>query len=154
MSEDANRTWVQRYFDEVTNKGNLDLADELFAVDYVHHDPANPDPHGVVGVEDVKRHLKELLDAFPDMQFLVDDVISEGDDVVARWTATLTHTGDYFGIPPTNKPATITGMTRARSDGRASVGRFRRIDSGSAFTIPAWYPPRIICIRAGHQPRG
>jgi 1-acyl-sn-glycerol-3-phosphate acyltransferase len=67
-----------------------------------------------VGVEDVKRHLKELMDAFPDVQFLVDDVVSEGDDVVVRWTATLTHTGDYFGIPPTNKSATITGMNSWR----------------------------------------
>ena len=129
MSDDANREFIERYFDEVTNKGDLDLADELFAPDYIHHDPANPDPKGVVGVEDVKRHLKELIDAFPDMQFIVDDVISQGDDVVARWTATLTHTGDYFGIPPTNKSATITGMNTWRlKDGMAVEGWVNRDD--------------------------
>ena len=129
MSDDANREFIERYFDEVTNKGDLDLADELFAPDYIHHDPANPDPKGVVGVEDVKRHLKELIDAFPDMQFTVDDVISQGDDVVARWTATLTHTGDYFGIPPTNKSATITGMNTWRlEDGVAVEGWVNRDD--------------------------
>jgi steroid delta-isomerase-like uncharacterized protein len=129
MSDDANREFIQRYFDEVTNKGDLDLADELFAPDYIHHDPANPDPKGVVGVEDVKRHLRELIDAFPDMQFIVDDVISQGDDVVARWTATLTHTGDYFGIPPTNKSATITGMNTWRlKDGMAVEGWVNRDD--------------------------
>ena len=129
MSDDSNREFIERYFDEVTNKGDLDLADELFAPDYIHHDPANPDPKGVVGVEDVKRHLKELIDAFPDMQFTVDDVISQGDDVVARWTATLTHTGDYFGIPPTNKSATITGMNTWRlKDGMAVEGWVSRDD--------------------------
>jgi steroid delta-isomerase-like uncharacterized protein len=129
MSEDANRAWVEKYFDEVTNQGELEVADELFAVDYVHHDPANPDPRGVVGVEDVKRHLKELMDAFPDVQFLVDDTVSQGDDVVARWTATLTHTGDYFGIPPTNKTATITGMNSWRIvDGMAVEGWVNRDD--------------------------
>jgi steroid delta-isomerase-like uncharacterized protein len=129
MSDDANREFIERYFDEVTNKGDLDLADELFAPDYIHHDPANPDPKGVVGVEDVKRHLRELIDAFPDMQFIVDDVISQGDDVVARWTATLTHTGDYFGIPPTNKSATITGMNTWRlKDGMAVEGWVNRDD--------------------------
>jgi steroid delta-isomerase-like uncharacterized protein len=129
VSEDANRTWVQRYFDEVTNQGNLGLCDELYATDYVHHDPANPDPHGVVGVEDVKRHLKELLDAFPDMQFHVDDTIANGDDIVARWTATLTHTGDYFGIPATNKSATITGMNTWRiENGLATEGWVNRDD--------------------------
>jgi steroid delta-isomerase-like uncharacterized protein len=131
MSEDASRDWVERYFDDVTNKGNLDVADELFAVDYVHHDPANPDPHGVVGVEDVKRHLKELLDAFPDTRFTVDDVVAEGDDVVVRWTVTCTHTGDYFGIPPTNKSATITGMNTWRiTDGMAVEGWVSRDDLG------------------------
>ena len=129
MSDDANREFIERYFDEVTNKGDLDLADELFAPDYIHHDPANPDPKGVVGVEDVKRHLKELIDAFPDMQFIVDDVISQGDDVVARWTATLTHTGDYFGIPPTNKSAVITGMNTWRlENGMAVEGWVNRDD--------------------------
>jgi steroid delta-isomerase-like uncharacterized protein len=129
MSEDGNRAWVTKYFDEVANNGELDVADELFAVDYVHHDPANPDPKGVVGVEDVKRHLKELIDAFPDVQFLVDDTVAQGDDVVARWTATLTHTGDYFGIPPTNKSATITGMNSWRIvDGMAVEGWVNRDD--------------------------
>jgi steroid delta-isomerase-like uncharacterized protein len=129
MSEDASRAWVTKYFDEVANKGELDVADELFVVDYVHHDPANPDPKGVVGVEDVKRHLKELIDAFPDVQFLVDDTVAQGDDVVARWTATLTHTGDYFGIPPTNKSATITGMNSWRIvDGMAVEGWVNRDD--------------------------
>jgi len=129
MSDDSNREFIERYFDEVTNKGDLDLADELFAPDYIHHDPANPDPHGVVGVEDVKRHLKELIDAFPDMQFTVDDVISQGDDVVARWTATLTHTGDYFGIPATNKSAVITGMNTWRlENGMAVEGWVNRDD--------------------------
>jgi steroid delta-isomerase-like uncharacterized protein len=129
MSEDGSRAWVTKYFDEVANNGELDVADELFTVDYVHHDPANPDPKGVVGVEDVKRHLKELIDAFPDVQFLVDDTVAQGDDVVARWTATLTHTGDYFGIPPTNKKATITGMNSWRIvDGMAVEGWVNRDD--------------------------
>ena len=42
MSE-GSKAIFQRYFDEVTNKGNLGLVDEIFAADYAHHDPANPD---------------------------------------------------------------------------------------------------------------
>jgi steroid delta-isomerase-like uncharacterized protein len=131
MSEEANRELFQRYFDEVTNKGNLELVDEMFAQDYVHHDPANPDPKGVVGTEDVKRHLQELLDAFPDTQFTVDGMVAEGDDICVRWTATCTHTGDYFGIPPTKKSAVITGMNTWRvSDGKAVEGWVSRDDLG------------------------
>ena len=131
MSVETSRRWVERYFNEVTNQGKLGVADQLFAVDYIHHDPANPDPHGVRGVEDVKRHLKELLDAFPDTKFTVDDLVAEGDDVVARWTATCTHTGNYFGIPPTNKAATITGMNTWRiTNGVAVEGWVNRDDLG------------------------
>jgi steroid delta-isomerase-like uncharacterized protein len=131
VSEAGNRELFQRYFDEVTNKGNLDLVDEMFAEDYKHHDPANPDPNGVGGVEDVKFHLQALLNAFPDMQFKVDDMVAQGDDIVVRWTATCTHTGDYFGIPPTNKSATITGMNSWRvEDGKAVEGWVNRDDMG------------------------
>jgi len=131
MSEDANRKLFQRYFDEVTNKGNLDLVDEMFAPNYAHHDPANPDPGHVGGVEDVKFHLSALRRAFPDITFRVDDMIAQGDDIVVRWTADCTHTGDYFGIPPTNKSATITGMnTWHMADGKAAEGWVNRDDIG------------------------
>jgi steroid delta-isomerase-like uncharacterized protein len=131
MPPEASRRWIQRYFDEVTNQGKLQVANELFAVDYLHHDPANPDPHGVKGVEDVKRHLKELLDAFPDTKFTVEAIVADGDDVVARWTVRCTHTGNYFGIPPTGKSATITGMNTWRITGGMAVeGWVNRDDIG------------------------
>ena len=44
MPEAENRRLFQRYFDEAANGGNLDLLEEFFAADYLHHDPANPDP--------------------------------------------------------------------------------------------------------------
>jgi steroid delta-isomerase-like uncharacterized protein len=129
MSEESKRLF-QRYFDEVTNQGNLDLADEMFATDYAHHDPANPD-HAIGGVQDVKFHLMALRNAFPDLNFQVDDMIAEGDRILVRWTATLTHTGDYFGIPPSGKTATITGMNAWRvAGGKAVEGWVNRDDLG------------------------
>ena len=129
MSAQTHRELVQRYFDEVTNKGNLDLVDEMFAADYSHHDPANPDPGGVGSVEDVKFHLRALRRAFPDINFHVDDTIADNDSIIVRWTATCTQTGDYFGIPPTNKSATITGMNTWRfEDGKAIEGWVNRDD--------------------------
>lgn len=129
MPEGSKRLF-QRYFDEVTNKGNFDLIDEMFAADYAHHDPANPD-RAIGGVGDVKFHLMALRNAFPDVKFQVEDMIEEGDRILVRWTATLTHTGDYFGIPPSGKAATISGMNLWRvTDGKAVEGWVNRDDIG------------------------
>lgn len=131
MPAAENKELVRRYFNEVANNGNLDLVDEMFAPDYLHHDPANPDPRGVVGPQGVKDHLLSLTRGFPDVRFEIDDVVADGDEVLVRWTATLTHTGDYFGIPPTGRRAEITGINWWRvRDGRALEGWVNRDDFG------------------------
>jgi len=131
MSAEAVRALFQRYFDAGTNEGDLAVVDEVFAEDYLHHDPANPDPRGVVGRDGVREHIITLRSAFPDIAFHVEDMIAQDDKVVVRWNATLTHTGDYFGIPPTGKPATITGMnTWHVANGVAIEGWVNRDDLG------------------------
>ncbi len=128
-TEDSNKALFRRYFDEGTNKGDLDVVEELFASDYKHHDPANPDV--IVGNEGVRRHIQTLRGAFPDLVFHIEDMVAQGDKVVIRWTANVTHTGDYFGIPPTGKSATITGMnTWQVRDGKAVEGWVNRDDVG------------------------
>jgi steroid delta-isomerase-like uncharacterized protein len=131
MSAEAARALFQRYFDVGTNTGDLGVVDEVFAEDYRHFDPANPDPNGVVGREGVREHITTLRNAFPDVAFHVEDMIAEDDKIVVRWHATLTHTGDYFGIPPTGKSATITGMnTWHLGGGKAVEGWVNRDDLG------------------------
>jgi steroid delta-isomerase-like uncharacterized protein len=131
VSEAANRELFQRYFDEVANGGDLDGADEIFATDYLHHDPANPDPRPVVGPQGVKAHLESLKGAFPDLVFEIDDMVANGDSIVVRWTARGTNTGDYFGMPPTGKSIEITGMnTWNTRDGKAIEGWVNRDDMG------------------------
>jgi steroid delta-isomerase-like uncharacterized protein len=131
MSEAENRKLFQRYFDVVANEGNLDLADEIFASDYQHHDPANPDPRPVVGPQGVRDHLTSLRDAFPDLIFDIDDMVAEGDRIIVRWTARGTNTGDYFGMPATGKSIEITGMNTWRTrDGQAIEGWVNRDDMG------------------------
>jgi steroid delta-isomerase-like uncharacterized protein len=128
-TEESNKALFRRYFDEGTNQGNLDVVEELFAPDYKHHDPANPDV--IVGNEGVRRHIQTLRGAFPDITFQIEDMVAQGDKVVIRWTANVTHTGDYFGIPPTGKSATITGMnTWQVQDGKAVEGWVNRDDVG------------------------
>ena len=57
--------------------------------------------------------------AFPDLRFTVEDIIAEGDEVVARWTARGTHEGEYKGVPSTGERVTFTGTTTYRiTDGK------------------------------------
>ena len=131
MAVMTNQQLFQRYFDEVANGGNLELADEIFASDYLHHDPANPDPRPMVGPQAVKDHLTSLKGAFPDLVFEVEDMVADDELIIVRWTARGTNTGDYFGMPATGKPIEITGMNTWRTrDGQAIEGWVNRDDIG------------------------
>ena len=115
MSAEENKAVSRRVAEEVFNGGNVDLADELYAPDYVLHDPSLPeDLHGPGGI---KRYAAMTLGAFPDIRVAVEDQVAEGDKVVSRWTATGTHTGDLMSIPPTGRRVEISGVTINRFSG-------------------------------------
>jgi len=109
MSAEENKRIVRRLFEEVMNRGNLALLDELVAPDYVDHDPANP-PDLPPGREGLKQLISGYRAAFPDMQMTIEEQVAEGDKVVTRWTTRGTHKGELMGIAPTGKQATVTGI--------------------------------------------
>jgi steroid delta-isomerase-like uncharacterized protein len=109
---DANKNVVRRLFDEVWNKGNLPVADQLFASIYAHHDPSTPDfGHGP---ESEKLRATLYRTAFPDFRLTIEDLTAEGETVTARWSCHGTHKGDLNGIAPTGKPFSISGISIAR----------------------------------------
>jgi steroid delta-isomerase-like uncharacterized protein len=106
---------IRRWFDEVWNSGRMDAIDEMASPDVIGHGQAQ---HATdVGLREFKTFAVGLRSAFPDMNVTIDDVIEQGDKVVARWTATMTHMGDFLGIAPTGKQATITGTSIQRISG-------------------------------------
>ena len=111
MSE-TNKTVVRRLFEEVWNKGNLPVTDELFAPNYVHHDSSTPDVGR--GPESEKKRATLYRTAFPDLRLTIEDIIAEGETVTARWSCKGTHKGDFSGIAPTGKLFTISGISVAR----------------------------------------
>ena len=114
MSE-VNKTIVRRLFEEVWNKGNLSLVDELFTTNYEHHDASSPDFGR--GPESEKKRATLYRTAFPDLRLTIEDVIAEGETVMARWSCRGTHKGDLSGIAPTGKQFTISGVSIARIAG-------------------------------------
>ena len=110
MSTEDNKTNVRRFIEEGWNQGNTAVFDELFAADYLGHDPNGP----LHGPEGFKQYFATYRSAFPDTHLTIEDQIAEGDKVVTRWTATGTHQGPLMGIVPSGKHVTITGITITR----------------------------------------
>jgi len=107
MSED-NKALVRRWLEEVLTQGNLQRVEDLFAPNYVLHDPSFP--RDVYGPEGVKHYVMAYHFAFPDAQFALEDQIAEADKVVSRWSARGTHQGEFLGIAPTGQEVTVTGI--------------------------------------------
>ncbi len=116
MSAEQNKTLMRRFYDEVVNRGNLDMIDELASPDFVDHEASS----GLAGGrEDVKQFLSMLRIAFPDLRMNVEDLIAEGDKVVARATMTGTHQGEFAGIAATGKTVNVAAIDIVRfADGK------------------------------------
>jgi len=114
MSE-SNKNVVRRLIEEVWNKDNLSLVDELFAPNYEHHDASTPDFGR--GPESEKKRATLYRTAFPDLRLTIEDIIAEGEAVMTRWSCRGTHKGDLSGIAPTGKQFTISGVSIARIAG-------------------------------------
>ena len=107
MSLTENKSIATRFLEEVINKGNQSLADELVASDFIDHNPLpglSPDRDGF------KQSFVIFHSTFPDMHYAIEDLIAEDDKVVVRWRATGTQKGELMGIPPTGKSIAVTGV--------------------------------------------
>lgn len=117
MSEE-NKAIVRRFFAEVMNAGNVDAADGFVTPAYVEHQHL-PGGEGHQGIAVAKAFLSMMRGAFPDYRCEVEDLIAEGDRVVARVTVSGTHRGELMGLAPTGKRITAAGIEVFRfADGK------------------------------------
>ena len=107
MSGQDNKSVVRRYYEEVFNQREVDLVDQLAIEDYIEHDPF---PGQGNGRADLKARVQAILSAFAPLQFRLDDVVAEEDQVVVRWSQTGTHSGAFMGIPSTGREFAIAGI--------------------------------------------
>jgi predicted SnoaL-like aldol condensation-catalyzing enzyme len=113
---EQNKSVIRRFVEEVQNKKDWGVYDELNDPEFVNHSA----PPGIPSDrEGGKVYLGAFLNAFPDCHFTVDDMIAEGDQVVTKKTFTGTHEAEFVGIPPTGKRVTLqfVDIMRVR-DGR------------------------------------
>lgn len=115
MSAETNRATVRRYYEEVLNAGNIGLLDEIAVPDYDEHSPFPGQPNGLEGL---RARVGGILGAFRP-RFTLHELVAEGDTVVAYWTNTGTHAGEFMGIPATGRTVTVSGIDVHRlRDGR------------------------------------
>ena len=103
-------TILHRWFDEVWNKGRAETIGELADPDLIAHGLVDSSGNEVRGVESFKSFYEGFRGAFPDIQVMVEDTVTEGDKVVARCTVRATHGGDGLGVSPTGNAVEFTGM--------------------------------------------
>src|SRR4029077_11246869 len=98
MSPQQNKLLIRRYYDELWNRWDFALVDALIAEDFVFRGSLGVSVRGREGFRDYMRTVRR---AFPDFHNQIEEMIAEGDRVVARLTYTGTHQGELFGVAPT-----------------------------------------------------
>ena len=104
MTTDDNKALVQRFFEEVINQRNQAALDQFAHPGGVNHTV----PPGMP--QEANQFLGQYLNAFPDVKATVEDLMADGDKVVARVSYRGTHQGAFRGIPPTGKQIAVTGI--------------------------------------------
>ena len=117
MLTEENKAIVRRVIEELVNKGNLAIADEVLATNYIYHFPT----HDIKGPEGFKEFIGTMRTAFPDLHVTIDDLIAERDTVAALFTMRGTFKGELMGIAPTGRQLTFTDAVFVRFENGKEV---------------------------------
>ena len=113
MSQEENKQVVRAAFEPLDTV--LEKHEEIYAPDWVGHFSGMPP----LDLDGHKQYSDAMTDAFPDLERTIDDLLADGDKVIARWSATGTNTGPFNGMPASGKFARSSGITIFRiADGR------------------------------------
>lgn len=117
MSAEDLKKLNNHFYDEVFRRRHLEAVDELLTEDFVEHTPA---PGQATDRQGAKDFIGQMLQAFPDLNFEVENQVAEGDTVAAVVTMTGTHNSDFLGVPATGRRVSVAVM----DTGRVREGRF------------------------------
>ncbi|WP_248723669.1 ester cyclase [Seonamhaeicola sp. ML3] len=113
---EKNITMYSNVWDEIINKANLDAINDS---NFDSNITLVSSPENVVGIEDFKAYYSNFTTGFSDVEFTIDNIFGQGDNLVKHWSYKGKHTGDFFGIPATGKTVDLTGVTLVKmKDGK------------------------------------
>ena len=133
-----NKAIISRLYEELEDKGNKDVIDEIFATNCVLHFPGGIDLHGPEGYKEFRVPLDTAL---PDLKHSIEDMIVEADKVVARFILRGTYRGEFMGIAPTGKQVMLTSIAIYRIAGGKVVEGWCNADDFSLFQQLCVIPP-------------
>ena len=121
-----NEQLGRRYFEEVWNRGNVDILDQLLAPTYLNHTPSTPNPP--TGPRGLKPIVLGIRKAFPDLHYEIKDVVATDDAVVMRVIMTGTHRGELFGLAPTGRRVRVNQINIEHIENGRIVEHWRVTD--------------------------
>jgi steroid delta-isomerase-like uncharacterized protein len=114
MSVAQHKALVRRYYEEFWNRWDFALADDLIGEGIAFRGSLGVK---VEGRESFKEYMRTVRRAFPDFHNRIEELIAEGDRVVARLTYTGTHQGELFGVGATGRRVSYAGVAIFRIAG-------------------------------------
>ncbi len=102
-----NKDVIRRFIEGVLNAGRFEQMDELVLEDFVELDPLPGQSQGRTGLQEV---IRQMRGAFPDMHWVIEEMIGEDDKVCTRFTWTGTQCGPFMGLPATGRRVTVKGV--------------------------------------------
>jgi len=139
MSTEENKAVIRRIAEEAMNKGNLAVADELVAPNYVFHGAGGQEYKGIEGF---KQFVTMMRKAFPDLRMTLEDVVAEGDKVMHIGRIRGTFRGEMMGMAPTGKTIDITAATLSRFAGGKEVEAWQYVDTLDMYKQLGIAPPK------------
>lgn len=137
MSIEQNKAAVRRIISELFNKGNMAVADEIIAPDYIYHFPMME----VKGPEGFKQLISMFRSALPDMQATIKDIVAEGNMVAVTFNMQGTFKGELMGMKPTGKSLNFTEAVFIRFENGKEVEATPYADSAAMYQQLGISPP-------------
>lgn len=116
MSAVDNKQVIRRFYDECWNPGNTAAIETFVAPAYQ---------------EQYLATMQAAHIGFPDLQWVIEEAIAEGDKVAIRWTLQGTHDGEYMGVAPTGNRVNWPGATIFQLANGKIVNRSVHADPGA-----------------------
>ena len=133
-----NCSVVRSFIEETINQGQIESASQFVWEDVVEQVPFPGQGPGLEGLKDV---LRGMRNGFPDLNFSVEEQISEKDKVLTRFEWSGTHRNEFLGVPATGRSVKVWGMVIDRlQDGRIKETRIIMDIFGLMMQLDAFTP--------------
>jgi predicted ester cyclase len=107
MEKLDNKTIIRQYIERIENTGDVSNIREFVAEEYTEVYEGERYP---IGIQGAIEHVRGVRRVFPDLHLTIENQISEGEWVVTIYSVTGTFKDEWFGMKPTGKPITFTGV--------------------------------------------